>query len=54
MGKTEVWTHRGASGWDRQYAAENTMLSFKKAVEMGADGIEVYVHLTKDNHELPG
>lgn len=46
--KTEVWAHRGASGWDRQYAPENTMLSFEKAVEMGADGIELDVQLTKD------
>lgn len=46
--KTEVWAHRGASGWDRQYAPENTMLAFIKAVEMGADGIEFDVQMTKD------
>ncbi|SFB13689.1 glycerophosphodiester phosphodiesterase [Selenomonas ruminantium] len=46
--KTEVWAHRGASGWDRQYAPENTMPSFIKAVEMGADGIEFDVQMTKD------
>ncbi len=46
--KTEVWAHRGASGWDRQYAPENTMPAFRKAVEMGADGIEFDVQLTKD------
>ncbi len=46
--KTEVWAHRGASGWDRQYAPENTMPAFIKAVEMGADGIEFDVQLTKD------
>lgn len=40
-----VWAHRGASG----YAPENTMASFKKAIEMGADGIELDVQLTKDN-----
>lgn len=48
MPKTEVWAHRGASGWDRQYAPENTMSAFRKAVEMGADGIEFDVQLTKD------
>ncbi|MBR2215357.1 MAG: glycerophosphodiester phosphodiesterase [Selenomonadaceae bacterium] len=48
MAKTEVWAHRGASGWDKQYAAENTMPAFRKAVEMGADGIELDVQLTKD------
>lgn len=36
--------HRGFKG---RYP-ENTMLAFKKAVEAGADGIELDVHLTKD------
>ena len=36
--------HRGASG----YYPENTMLAFEKAIEMGCDGIETDVHLTKD------
>lgn len=48
MPRTEVWAHRGASGWDRQYAPENTMPAFQKAVEMGADGIELDVQLTRD------
>ena len=39
-----IWAHRGASG----YAPENTMVSFEKAIEMGADGIELDVQLTKD------
>lgn len=39
-----VWAHRGASG----YAPENTMFSFQKAIELGADGIELDVQLTKD------
>ena len=34
-----VWAHRGASG----YAPENTLEAFKKAVEMGADGVELDV-----------
>lgn len=37
--------HRGFSG---KYP-ENTMLAFKKAYEVGCDGIEMDVHLTKDN-----
>ena len=40
-----VWAHRGASG----YAPENTLEAFKKAVEMGADGVELDVQLTKDD-----
>lgn len=44
MEHTLVWAHRGASG----YAPENTMPAFEKAVELGADGIELDVQLTKD------
>lgn len=42
--KTEVWAHRGASG----YAPENTLEAFELAVKMEADGIELDVQLTKD------
>ena len=42
--KTLIWAHRGAS----QYAPENTLISFEKAVEMGADGVELDVQLTSD------
>ncbi|WP_392486787.1 glycerophosphodiester phosphodiesterase [Haloimpatiens sp. FM7315] len=45
MSFTKVQAHRGASG----YAPENTIAAFKKAIEMGADGIELDVHLSKDN-----
>ena len=41
--KTKVWAHRGASG----YVPENTLEAFLKAAEMGADGIELDVQLTK-------
>lgn len=41
---TQVWAHRGASG----YAPENTLESFKLAAEMHADGVELDVQLTKD------
>lgn len=44
-GRPLVWAHRGASG----YAPENTLISFQKAVELGADGIELDVQLTKDD-----
>ena len=48
MTKTKIYAHRGASGWDTKYAPENTMPAFEKAIEMGADGIELDVQLTKD------
>lgn len=40
----KVYAHRGYSG---RYP-ENTMLAFKKAAELGVDGIELDVQLTKD------
>jgi glycerophosphoryl diester phosphodiesterase len=36
--------HRGARG----YVLENTLLSFQKALELGCDGIELDIHLSKD------
>lgn len=48
MSKTKIWAHRGASGWDKQYAPENTVPAFERAIKMGADGIETDVQLTKD------
>ncbi|MBQ3082276.1 MAG: glycerophosphodiester phosphodiesterase [Clostridia bacterium] len=41
---TAVWAHRGASA----YAPENTMSAFLLACRLGADGIELDVHLTAD------
>ncbi|MGG6314502.1 glycerophosphodiester phosphodiesterase [Paenibacillus macerans] len=38
------FAHRGAAG----YYPENTMLSFAKALELGATGIETDVQMTKD------
>jgi len=40
----EIWGHRGAY----HHAPENTISSFKKAIELGADGVEFDVQLTKD------
>ena len=42
--KTLVWAHRGA----RSEAPENTLEAFSLAVEQGADGIELDVHMTAD------
>jgi glycerophosphoryl diester phosphodiesterase len=39
-----VLAHRGASG----YELENTLAAFRRAVAMGADGIELDVHTTRD------
>jgi len=41
---TKIFAHRGASA----YAPENTLAAFGLACEMGADGIELDVQLTKD------
>lgn len=39
-----VISHRGAN----KYAPQNTLPAFKKAVEIGCDGFETDVHITKD------
>ncbi len=44
MKKPLIFGHRGAMG----YSIENTISSFKKALEMGVDGIETDIRLTKD------
>ena len=40
----KIWAHRGAN----EYAPENTMEAFEKAIRLGADGIELDVHQTRD------
>ena len=40
----DIIAHRGYSG----VYPENTMLAFRKAEEVGADGIELDVHLSSD------
>ncbi len=42
--RTMIFAHRGASG---EYP-ENTLLAFQKAAEQEADGLELDIHLTKD------
>ncbi|MBQ8987947.1 MAG: glycerophosphodiester phosphodiesterase, partial [Lachnospiraceae bacterium] len=39
-----IWGHRGASG----YAPENTLPAFQMAADMGADGVELDIQMTKD------
>ena len=48
MHKIEVWAHRGASG----YAPENTLEAFALAIEQGADGVELDVHLSADGQAV--
>ena len=46
LGRGRVWviSHRGAMG----HCPENTFVSFERALELGADWIELDVHLTRD------
>jgi len=48
MRKVICCAHRGAMA----YAPQNTMKSFRLASEMGADMIELDVHMTKDGHAV--
>lgn len=41
-----IFAHRGASA----YAPENTLKSFRLAQRLGADGVELDLHLSSDNH----
>lgn len=45
-GKIIVIGHRGALG----YAPENTMSSFQKGAELGADLVECDIHVSRDGH----
>ncbi|TCS94660.1 glycerophosphodiester phosphodiesterase [Hazenella coriacea] len=44
MSQTKVFAHRGFSS----IAPENTSTAFQRAIEVGADGIELDVHMTLD------
>jgi glycerophosphoryl diester phosphodiesterase len=46
--KTLVLGHRGASA----YAPQNTLPAFQLALEQGADGVELDVHLSRDGHAV--
>ncbi|MCC8066183.1 MAG: glycerophosphodiester phosphodiesterase [Clostridiales bacterium] len=41
---TQIWAHRGASG----YAPENTLEAFELAAQMGADAVELDVQMSRD------
>ena len=41
---TRIFAHRGASG----YAPENTLEAFELAARLGADGVELDVHICRD------
>ncbi len=45
MSKTLILAHRGAN----RFALENTIPAFQKAIELGCDGVEFDVRLTRDN-----
>ena len=44
--KVRVYAHRGAA----IECPENTMVSFRRALDLGADALEMDVHLTSDGH----
>lgn len=44
MVRVPIYAHRGASA----YALENSKAAFIKAIELGADGLEIDLQLTKD------
>ena len=47
-GRPATVGHRGA----RSLAPENTLASFRKAIELGVDAVECDVHLTRDGHPV--
>ena len=46
MNSPLIIAHRGAS----KQAPENTMSAFQRALELGADGIELDVHMSADGY----
>lgn len=44
--RSRIVAHRGAS----EDAPENTMAAFRRAWELGVEGVELDVHVTKDGH----
>ena len=43
---TDIIAHRGSKGTH----PENTCIAFREAVRVGAEGLELYVHLSKDGY----
>ena len=43
---TDIIAHRGSKGTH----PENTCIAFREAVRVGAEGIELDVHLSKDGY----
>ena len=43
--ETKIFAHRGS----KSNRPENTLAAFSEAIKVGSDGIELDVHLTKDN-----
>jgi glycerophosphoryl diester phosphodiesterase len=48
MSKINVISHRGAN----KYAPQNTIPAFKKSLEIGVDGFETDVHMTRDGYPV--
>lgn len=48
MHERRLYAHRGASA----ERPENTMAAFERAVELGVDGLEMDVHVTRDGHVI--
>lgn len=46
MSRPLIYAHRGAS----YHSPENTLASYEMAIDMGADGIEIDVHRSKDGY----
>lgn len=44
MNTVKVISHRGAN----RYAPQNTLPAFERSIQLGADGVETDVHMTKD------
>ncbi|MCD7828435.1 MAG: glycerophosphodiester phosphodiesterase [Clostridiales bacterium] len=44
MAETKVISHRGAN----RYAPQNTLPAFRKSIQLGVDGFETDVHMTRD------
>ncbi|MCL2364505.1 MAG: glycerophosphodiester phosphodiesterase [Defluviitaleaceae bacterium] len=44
----KIWAHRGASA----FAPENTLQAFQLALDKGADGLELDVHLSRDGEVM--